>query len=174
MSSPEGVKNALGTVFQGNGLISRFHECRYFTNASLSRESFRNRNPAAVSFAGSQAITLPMNVPSSAFYWCYHLSEVVLLDSVKTVADNAFVRAYNLTITIGTGLTGFTGSDVFYNDNVTMIIHATTPPTVNSSAFSRATFIAIYVPDDSVDAYKAATGWSQWASKIRPISQYTG
>ena len=97
-----------------------------------------------------------------------------MLDSVKTVADNAFVRAYNLTITIGTGLTGFTGSDVFYYDNVTMIIHATTPPTVNSSAFNRATFIAIYVPDDSVDAYKAASIWSAQASKIHPLSEYTG
>ena len=110
-----------------------------------------------------------MNVPSNAFYWCVPLSEVVLLDSVKTIADNAFVRTYNLTITIGTGLTSFTGIDVFYYDNVTMYIHNTTPPTVATNAFRNATFLAIYVPAESVEAYKAASGWSAFASKIQAL-----
>mgnify|MGYP000472681990 CR=1 FL=1 len=30
----------------------------------------------------------------------------------------------------------------------------------------------IYVPDDSVEAYKTATNWSNYADRIRPISEY--
>ena len=30
-----------------------------------------------------------------------------------------------------------------------------------------------YVPDESVEAYKTATNWSNWAGYIYPISEYT-
>ena len=32
----------------------------------------------------------------------------------------------------------------------------------------------IYVPDDMVYAYRYQTNWSNYASKIRPLSEYTG
>ena len=32
--------------------------------------------------------------------------------------------------------------------------------------------MAIYVPDESVDAYKTAVGWDKYTSKIYPISEY--
>ena len=35
-----------------------------------------------------------------------------------------------------------------------------------------ATIGKIYVPDNSVDAYKAATNWSQYADRIKPLSEY--
>lgn len=56
--------------------------------------------------------------------------------------------------------------------NLTVVIcKAETPPGYNTSSasmFARGTTSAfrIYVPDDSVDAYKAASGWSSYASKI--------
>ena len=31
----------------------------------------------------------------------------------------------------------------------------------------------IYVPDDLVDSYKAATNWSVYADQIKPLSEYT-
>ena len=30
----------------------------------------------------------------------------------------------------------------------------------------------IYVPDSAVEAYKAATGWVSYASRIKPLSEY--
>ena len=38
-----------------------------------------------------------------------------------------------------------------------------------ASAYGR-----IYVPDDLVSKYKSATNWSAYATKIKPLSQYTG
>lgn len=47
---------------------------------------------------------------------------------------------------------------------------AITPPTASSSSFSGASIRNVYVPDTSVNDYKAATGWSGLGSKITKIS----
>lgn len=49
---------------------------------------------------------------------------------------------------------------------------ATTPPTMQNNALQGNTSLqSIYVPDASVSAYQAASGWSTYASLIKPISQ---
>lgn len=49
---------------------------------------------------------------------------------------------------------------------------ATTPPTINSSIWTNCpSDMIIYVPDESVDAYKAASVWSSRANYIKPISE---
>ena len=52
-----------------------------------------------------------------------------------------------------------------------MTIKATTPPTLDSTAFSDSGIQTIYVPAASLDAYKSATNWSAFASKIKAIPQ---
>ncbi len=47
---------------------------------------------------------------------------------------------------------------------------ATTPPELGSEVFTTVTII--YVPDASVDAYKAKEGWSTYADRIKPLSEY--
>lgn len=54
----------------------------------------------------------------------------------------------------------------------TLIFRSTVPPTLGSNAISgNASTLKIYVPDESVDAYKAATNWSTLSSKIHPLSE---
>ena len=55
----------------------------------------------------------------------------------------------------------------------TFIVLASTPPSLQSDTFNstNSTFF-IYVPDASVDAYKAATNWSTYADRIKPLSEY--
>lgn len=53
------------------------------------------------------------------------------------------------------------------------ICDAITPPTINVSFFSSSIRNnKIYVPDDSVEAYKQASNWSTWADRIYPLSEY--
>jgi hypothetical protein len=48
------------------------------------------------------------------------------------------------------------------------------PPTLSSTnAFQNTTNCIFYVPDEAVDAYKEATNWSSFASRIKPLSEYT-
>jgi hypothetical protein len=49
-------------------------------------------------------------------------------------------------------------------------VEPTTPPTLGSSIFgNNASGRKIYVPSASVDTYKAASGWSDYASDIEAI-----
>lgn len=48
-------------------------------------------------------------------------------------------------------------------------VSATTPPTLGSGALYNTSNCPIYVPSASVDAYKAATNWSSYSSRIQAI-----
>ena len=51
-----------------------------------------------------------------------------------------------------------------------IILYATTPPGLDSSAFTGLNTACIFkVPNASVDAYRAASGWSAFASRIQAI-----
>ena len=47
----------------------------------------------------------------------------------------------------------------------------TTPPRYNNTLTDCSKLETIYVPDKSVNAYKTATGWLEFASKIKPLSE---
>ena len=54
----------------------------------------------------------------------------------------------------------------------TIIMRAPTPPTINTATFAGAPATArFYVPDASVDDYKAAPIWSTYAARIHPLSE---
>ncbi len=65
------------------------------------------------------------------------------------------------------------GAQAFNGCNAlqSVLIGATTPPTLGSGVFS-SSGITIYVPDESVEAYKSATNWSAYADYIKPLSEY--
>ena len=50
------------------------------------------------------------------------------------------------------------------------IVRASTPPTLNSYSFRDTTCI-FYVPDASLEAYKTATNWNNFSSRIKPLSE---
>lgn len=53
-----------------------------------------------------------------------------------------------------------------------LIFLPTTPPTLGYESFGNKNLpFKIYVPDASLEAYKTATGWATYASKIYPLSQ---
>jgi hypothetical protein len=57
---------------------------------------------------------------------------------------------------------------------VTAIFHSITPPTLGGASFYQCNkLVGIYVPDESVEAYKSASNWSSQSDKILAISQYT-
>lgn len=47
--------------------------------------------------------------------------------------------------------------------------HSTVPPTITSSSIGNVGCINFYVPAESIEAYKTATNWSNYADKIFPI-----
>ena len=83
------------------------------------------------------------------------LKEVTLPNTIKTIGNYT--------------LFNYTALDTF-------ICQATTPPTLGSYVFNNTPIASktgtIYVPDASVDAYKAASEWATYADIIKPLSEY--
>ena len=98
------------------------------------------------------------------------LESVEIGDCVTSIGNSAFSDCSSLTsCTIGSGVTSI-GFGVFYNTNtaMTLTIYATTPPTLGGHIFS-APNAGIFVPAESVNAYKSADVWSAYAAGIQAI-----
>ena len=62
------------------------------------------------------------------------------------------------------------GDYAFYGNKLTSVtIHAVNPPTAGGYIFGYNPSFKIYVPAQSINAYKTAEGWKDYADKIFPI-----
>ena len=91
-------------------------------------------------------------------------------------ADGAFERCFYLKyVTLPATLLTL-GCRTFYGDAALVYIRclAVNPPTCQSSLIFNSTnnTFKIYVPDDSVSAYKSASYWSNYASRIFSLTQF--
>jgi hypothetical protein len=109
---------------------------------------------------------------------CNRLNTLTIPDNVTTIGDNAFhgsqggVGASTLRyIIIGSGVTSMAqGAFAGHMQLYSITIKASTPPALDGDAFYDTNNCPIYVPSGSVEVYKAASGWSIYASRIRAIS----
>lgn len=126
------------------------------------------------------SITIPDSVTEIgdyAFDYCDGLTSITIPDSVTEIGESAFSSCRRLTsITIPYSVTGI-GHAAFYDCSGLrrVFCERTTPPTAYFGGSSfwgafnyNATHRKIYVPAESVDAYKAARGWKDYADSIEP------
>ena len=100
----------------------------------------------------------------------------IVLNTVQTIGKQGFCECANLTtVTISTAIT-YIAAYAFYKCSglTSFTIQATTPPTLEDYSAFWDTQIdsgtgSIYVPSESVNAYKTATNWSRYASRIQAI-----
>ena len=125
--------------------------------------------------AGLTEYAIPNSVTTiglGAFYNCSSLTSVTIPDSITTIEGFAFWSCSSLTsVTIPDSVTTIE-SDAFWNCSSLTSVYckAITPPAGTVyywGAFDRnASERKIYVPAESVEAYKSATGWSDYADSI--------
>ena len=154
---------------------SAFDGCYSLTSVTIPDSVTSIGDSAFDSCNSLTSITIPNNVTNigdNAFNYCTGLTSVTIPDSVTSIGDSTFNGCTGLTsVTIGNSVTSI-GEYAFYGcEGLTSItINATTPPTLGFSAFDyNATGRKIYVPADSVEAYKTATNWSTYAADIEAI-----
>ena len=132
-------------------------------------------NTAFASCGNMASITLPNTITTldtSSLQGCTRLTSIIIPDSVTTINDYAFSNCTGLTsLTVPSSVTTvkqYAFSNCTGLTNITSL--ATTPPTIQSNTFANVpATCAIYVPAASVDAYKAASGWSERADYIQAI-----
>ena len=153
-----------------------FQSCKSLTSITIPSGVTSIGSHAFYQCSGLTSVTIPNSVTSigeSIFYGCRSLTSVTIPDSITSISDMVFQSCTSLTsITIPSGVTSI-GSQAFYScTSLTSItVEATTPPTLGSSVFNNTNAnLVIYVPAESVDAYKSATNWSSYASRIKAIN----
>ena len=147
---------------------------------SIGRNAFRE-------CASLTSVTIPNNVTNidrNAFYICTGLTSISVPHSVTTIGNYAFSYCSSLTsCTIGSGVTSIGDAAFSGCTSLTSVTcFATTPPTLTTQTTYYRTFentndCPIYVPCDSVSAYKSDSRWSTYASRIEGIpvpSDYDG
>lgn len=114
-------------------------------------------------------------IDSSCFYGAKMLSSVTMSEGITKIDSSSFAYCSGssfTTVDIPSTVTSI-GSNAFLHCKAmsTVICRAVTPPTLgNYSVFSdQASGRKIYVPAQSVDAYKSNGKWSTWASSIEEI-----
>lgn len=186
---------SISTWFWGNKSIKSFDEFKYFTGVkSLVGDAFAEAT-------NLETISLPPHctiIGSAAFWKCSKLATINGLEQVTSVgsqgflaakitslslpnyqgaiAERAFSYCSNLELAdLGAGVTKLSG-EVFSSDTnlATLIVRATTPPSLVGVNFYQCPLSVIYVPDASLEAYKTATNWNQYADRIHPLSEIEG
>ena len=110
-----------------------------------------------------------------AFRGCTHLNDVYIPTTVTTIKNNAFRNCTQLNnVSIPSSVTSI-GSNTFYGCSSMkyVVFEGTTPPTtIGTTIFSNTDDdLAIYVPDDCVNAYKEVL--TDYADKVQAIPDVT-
>lgn len=187
--------SSIGTVFQSNTTIVTL-DLRHFTGVISMTQQF------AISCTSLTTVYFPPNVKTSNgndarfFAGSTALRHVVFGSSLERLKKYAFqintTNSQYITVVIGDAVNGSQLKSInSYNTlfNVAnLILYSNIPPYwhSNDSTFAKETGsrgsttlptrTKIYVPDESVDAYKNSGSdmWGNFASRIYPISEWEG
>ena len=122
-----------------------------------------------IQFIWDERIIYPF--ASTANYTKSFVKEIILPSNVEVINSNTFLHCAITTLTIPSTIKKIANYSFSNCNSLTSItVEATTPPTLGgTNAFYNTNDCPIYVPAESVDAYKAATNWSTYASRIQAI-----
>ena len=166
------IPNGLTTIGS-----SAFYDCTSLTSVTIPDSVTTIGYEAFEDCCSLTSVTIPDSVTSigyRAFYGCSSLTSVTIGDSVTTIGYRAFEDCSGLTsVTIPDSVTEI--GDYAFEDcsSLTSVYcKATTPPVaiidiIHWCAFrDNASGRKIYVPMESVNKYKSAWGWSEYADAI--------
>ncbi|MBO5856354.1 MAG: leucine-rich repeat protein [Alistipes sp.] len=151
-----------------------FWDCDSLTSVDIPESVTTIGNYA--SFASCNSLT-SVNIPDSvttigdyAFAFCYSLTSVNIGNSITTIGKGAFDSCYSLTsVNIPDSVTTIGEYAFSYCDSLKYVYcKATTPPALGGDTVfdNNASDRKIYVPMESVEAYKTAEYWSEYADAI--------
>ena len=116
----------------------------YASNAILGVNQFRDSSITSLTIGSN-----PTSIGESMFTNCTGLTSLAIPSNISSIGGYAFRDCIGLT---------------------SITVESVTPPTLGSNAFYSIKYnCLIYVPPESVDAYKAASGWKDYASRIKAI-----
>lgn len=108
-----------------------------------------------------------VSIGQICFQDCTACTQVILPSTLTTIGDSVFRGCTALTeLRFPSSVSNITNYNIFYNVKCPLYFYSTTPPSAGGTTFNNYKGSYIYVPSASIETYKAATGWSDVASKI--------
>ena len=180
------VKVICGAAFMDSGLTaieipesvteigsSAFSECRSIESIVIP-ESVSTIGSYAFESSALKSVILPESIHSISPYMfksCYQLTSICIPDSVTTISDCAFNNCSSLqSITLPSSVVSI-GNYAFSgcgNVELRLYVYAETPP-MAGCAFYTTRPSKIYVPKESIELYKQANEWSDYADIIQAL-----
>lgn len=139
----------------------------YYNKPLEDRDLYRDEDTKVTNLTIPNGVT---SISANAFYGCKSITSVTIPNSVTSISANAFSGSSLTSVTIPSGVTSM-GDRCFGNcrSMTSVTVEATTPPTGTNFFYNSNVIKKIYVPAESVETYKAASGWSDYASLIQAI-----
>ena len=112
-------------------------------------------------------------IGEGAFMYC-GITDVTIPNNVKTIGAGAFGACKGLAnVTIPSSVTMIEYRAFGFCEGLTVLaVENATPPEMKEDVFDYVSGnMIIYVPAESVEKYKAAEGWSEYADKIKAIGK---
>jgi hypothetical protein len=178
VSLPASVMTLGQDAFSGAAIQSFFVESANSAFSSDSQKALYDKAQTLLIAVGVQSIanntfTIPSTVKtigSGAFSGYGILHSITIPTSVTTIGDYAFMSSGLTSVTIPASVSSI-GSMAFYRSSNLVSVTLTRDPPPVLPAYSQAFgytsgSFTIHVPTTAQSRYKAATGWSSYASSI--------
>ena len=149
-----------------------FYNCSSLTKINIPGSVTSIRYNAFESCSSLVEINIPGSVTSieeEAFSSCSNLTDITISDGVTYIGDRAFYECRSLTeITIPGSVTSIGYAAFYMCSRLTKIYcKPAVPPTLEEiTGHYIPSTATIYVPTDSVETYKTADGWVNYANQI--------
>ena len=168
--------SSLTSVTVGKGVTSieahTFTECSSLTSVTIPDSVTSIEAYAFYKCSALASVIIPDRVTligNYAFSFCGSLVNVTIPDSVTLIRPFAFYKCSALaSVTIGNGVTSIAARAFNGCSSLTSLYcKPTTPPAGGTGMLAgTASDLKIYVPTASVEAYRSASGWSEYADYI--------
>ena len=116
-------------------------------------------------------------IGASAFNYNRNNTKIIF-GAISEIGQSAFFGNFKLVkVDIPSTITKI-GQMAFNKNNDTyqsqyFVVRAITPPTIDSTTFSfHVNNCPIYVPDESIDTYKADSVWSNYTTRLKTLTQF--
>ena len=134
--------------------LGAFANCSNLSSINIPRGVYRLEQEIFSHCSSLTNVVIPdwvTIIGPTAFYDCKNLTTLTLSESVSRIGDDAFMSCTSLT---------------------SITVKSKTPPIGGSDMFYRTNNCPIYVPAESVEAYKSAQFWSAYADRIQAIPDF--
>ena len=150
-----------------------FQNCSALTTINLPAAtligSYAFQSCSALTTASLPAVT---NIGLDAFNYCRALTTISM--PVATSIGNYAFQGCSALTTVSLPAVTYIGRYAFQICSALTVVclgNSSVAEMANSNAFSGASQAIFYVPDSLVEAYKSATNWSYYASRIKGESE---